>query len=216
MKTIFISFLVFSLSISVIAQTSDSINKSTNKKFSGRIKEMPGSKRKQRGFTNISEIDIADGKVTVENYGTTNQFSIGLQTINGYQFNRYWSIGIGIGFVGYYQYTIPNEMWKGTSFMTPLFVDIRVNMEDRPFSPFFSLDGGYTFSFITSDFSGGPYINPNVGIKFFISPKTAINLSFGYRYHENTFNMWHFSYYSRHIKLNETLNLLSLKFGFTF
>ena len=84
---IIISFLVFSFSVSGIGQTSDSFDKSTNKKSDKGIKEKPGSKKKQRGFTNITEIDIAYGGVSVEKYGSDNQFSTGLQTINGYQFS---------------------------------------------------------------------------------------------------------------------------------
>ena len=212
MKTIIISFLVFLFSISGISQTYDSIDKSTDKKPNKEIKGKPGSKRKQRGFTNITELDIAYGGVNVENYGSDNQFSTGLQTINGYQFSPYFSAGLGLGFIVYYQYQIPG-IWEYPYVLTPLFVDFRVNFQDRPLSPFFSLDSGCIFYFNNTYVEVGTYINPNLGIKFFISPKTAMNLSLGYRYHANTITIGNFGKPNENVR--QTLNMISLKIGFT-
>ncbi len=177
---------------------------------------------KQKGFTNISEFDFGIGKVTVNGFGNANQMSFGLQTINGYQFSRYFSIGLGLGIVKYNGYTIPYGtrmiFYKMNEFMIPLFADIRFNFLKGSITPFLSLSAGYSFSLSTKYGNhGGVFLNPSLGLKFFISTKTAFHFGVGYRYHSNTFET---NVYENHVHemrtLKETVNLLSLKIGMIF
>ena len=155
------------------------------------------NKYKQKGFSNITEVNIG-----LVGYDYANQndidrsiYYIGIQTINGYQFCSLLNTGIGIGFDNY----------KYDNFI-PLFLDIRSNFIKGIISPFIVCDIGYSFLVTKNTYTiynntgysiyngvityyydkytyntnkGGLMINPCIGVKFFVSSKTAINLSIG-------------------------------------
>jgi hypothetical protein len=175
--------------------------------------------RKQKGYTNITEIDLAFGQVNVVEVGTNENYYLGLQTINGYQFSPYFSMGVGVGCNRYANYTLRpgrngNEyLWKGGGFEIPVFLDIRVNFINNSLTPFMSVDAGYSFPIGYDYFYGGFFVNPSFGVKHFISAKTAFNVSIGYRYYSNTFDLYSWGHY---IPLKQIYNLFTLKTGFTF
>jgi hypothetical protein len=176
---------------------------------------------KQKGYTNITEIDFAMGGVEVVDWGTSTQYTLGLHTINGYQFNPNFSVGIGVGLVRYSQYSLMQDgyeiLWKGANFQMPVFLDLRINLEDKKLTPFISCDVGYSFPFI-HDYYGGFFVNPSFGIKYFISAKTAMNISIGYRYYSNEWELtvWKGWDRSDEVIVDEILNLFTVKTGFTF
>ena len=154
------------------------------------------SEIKQSGFTNITELNFGIGTGTA-----SKEFSYGIQTINGYQFNPNFNLGFGVGV----------DKYKNATFL-PLFLDFRINFLKSNVTPYFGAAGGYSIGF--SGNQGGLLLNPSLGIKFFLNPKIAFNFSFGYRYQENTFKYLFDSYYI--LKVKESVNLINLKVGITF
>ena len=152
---------------------------------------------KQSGFTNITEINFGLGLGN-----SNNDFSYGIQTINGYLVNPYFSAGLGIGV----------DKYKSVTFI-PVFADFRANFINGNVSPFLSADIGYSLSTINYN-KGGFLLNPSVGVKFFVSATTALNFSLGYRLQEQNFSYFYFFYQSENYRLKT--EYFSLKFGATF
>jgi hypothetical protein len=91
-----------------------------------------------------------------------------LTTSQGYQFNPYLFLGLGVGA----HYFIGPE-----SYAMPIFADIRANFSRGKVIPFSGLKIGYV-----AGERNGLYLNSFVGGKFMITSKFAFNLSFGYTY----------------------------------
>ncbi len=178
---------------------------------------------KQSGYTNITELDFGLGVSS-----DTNSYSYGIQTVNGYLINQYFSMGIGLGIEKY------------NALFLPIFVDFRGNLLNSLITPFFDVSLGYSFginnssglytSFTNNAFwmsyykntitqvnKGGLLVNLSIGMKFFVSSKYALNFSVGYRYQENSLAV---SYIDRNeqesFTKREKVNVLNLKLGATF
>jgi tetratricopeptide (TPR) repeat protein len=145
-------------------------------------KELASTKMKEyqfkyKGFTNITSFVIGFGVG-----GSTNDISLGFSNSIGYLVNPYFSFGIGSGLDVYRE-----------RLMIPLFVDLRANFIKKRVSPLFSIGLGYSFTprkdlttpdGLTYSFRnsrGGFYLNPALGVRFFVSKKTALYLSLGFR-----------------------------------
>jgi len=176
----------------------EDIEKMTKEQSSISSNENSNRKReiKQSGFTNITETNEAIGLGDYDG-----DFSYGIQTINGYLFSPYFSMGLGIVI----------DKYKASTFL-PLFIDLRVNFVKNVVSPFFAGDIGYAMGFEGNN--GGLLINPNFGIKFFVSQKTALNFSLGYRLQENSFESN--TYWNSNSNVTETGTFLTFKFGAAF
>jgi hypothetical protein len=85
----------------------------------------------------------------------------------GYQFNRNISLGLGSGLDYYTNY------WTSV----PVFLDFRIAPTTGKVVPVFALAGGYSFG----SFSG-LMLNPSVGLKIKMSPKTNFLIDFGYKH----------------------------------
>lgn len=127
-----------------------------------------------------------------------------LTTSHGYQFNPYLFLGAGTGFQYYHE---------GETFTLPIFADIRANFMKGPIVPFVGFKAGYTLAFFDGISGLGAYLAPNVGVKFAVSPNTALNFTLGYtgqiakiEYYDS------YDYYSGHI----TLSGISFKIGLEF
>jgi hypothetical protein len=150
--------------------------------------------KKIKGFTNITETILAISfnktESVNERYGDGNNYSyysrfdvmnnhpsLGIQTVNGYQFNHWLMIGAGIGIQNYRN--LP---------LFPLFLHIRSDIIDRKVSPFISAEIGESFTFIfgehTWDDKGGLLGTFSAGVKYSVIPKMALNFSLGIRYQE--------------------------------
>jgi len=148
---------------------------------------------KHSGYTNITEMNFGLG---LGQYSS--DYSFGIQTINGYLFNPYFSMGIGIGV----------DRYKNVTFV-PLFADLRVNFLQTNVTPF--LSGGIGYSLGTDKVNkGGLLVNPALGVKFFVSSKAALNFSIGYRLQENSFTYYYYGTYK------ESSGYLNFKLGATF
>jgi hypothetical protein len=187
---------------------------------------------KKTGYTNITEITMAKriGPVSntagSENYinydmdarrdEIRNGLSVGVQTINGYLFSPYFSMGIGIGL----------NAQPGLALM-PLFADFRINFLNRKTTPYISLQAGNSFTFneligigVIKNDRGGLMGSAAGGIKFFVLPKMALNASVGFRYQELLLRTEYFDLYSGSMvdnySIKEFQRLFNIRFGFTF
>lgn len=135
------------------------------------------------GFVNgFNDIKYADKKSTITNQIT----SVSLHQVVGYQFSRYFSLGMGVGF----------EKWKHTSFI-PLYADLRVNLLSGQFSPFLSVNFGYSSKWYESPVpdnqnrvihgaTEGIYFSGGLGLKVMISESAAGIISFEYKLQESS------------------------------
>ena len=118
-------------------------------------------------LVNITEFDF--GLPTGGSYHYP--VSLGVQTVNGYQLNHRFTVGLGIGIQAYG----PNGMY-----LLPVFADGRVHFPQKNWTPFIALDLGYAFSLRGTE-RGGLLLNPSVGGRVPISKSTALTMSIGYR-----------------------------------
>lgn len=175
--------------------------KSRQQKSDEEVRGFDNADIKQSGYSLIAELVMAVG---YDDFAE--KASFGVQVINGYQVNPNFNVGLGVGL---------NQHFAGTAY-TPVFVDLRVNFLRKRVTPFVDLAGGWAFGLVPDKDEGGLYANPAFGVKFFVSPKTAMQLSLGFRYQETT--LWdHYSnnYYGWNGK-PPNLNAVNLKFGVTF
>jgi hypothetical protein len=136
------------------------------------VKEFYDIRRK--GYFNLTEITVGIGKTDA---------SIGVSTVNGFIIKPHISLGIGAAY-DYY-------MTAGS--MVPIFADLRIAFHDRRFTPFIYGDAGYSFGVTSNNndqLKGGLYLNPGIGLKSYISKKSALLISIGARvqgmqYHNN-------------------------------
>jgi len=135
------------------------------------------------GFVNgFNEIKYADNQRSL----TNNITSVSVHQMVGYQFNRYFSLGMGVGF----------EKWKYTSFI-PLYADLRVNILPGQFSPFLSVNFGYSSKWYESPIpdnqhqvidgaTEGIYFSGGLGLKVMFSESAAGIISFEYKLQESS------------------------------
>jgi hypothetical protein len=112
------------------------------------------------GYKGIAELDYLFG---VGYYGIGR---LEVNIINGYQFNPYFSLGLGTG-LRWYMYE------GGSAIFIPIFADFRAIFKDKKISPYLSLGLGYSFD-ATDSFSGlGILLKPSLGVTIKVSEKTC-------------------------------------------
>jgi hypothetical protein len=155
----------------------EEIEKLTKEQIKSVDNNLDGNKIKQSGYTLIIELNLAEGLGS-----SRNDHSYGMEIVNGYLINPYFSIGIGVGVAKH----------KYSTFL-PIYTDIRINFINKEVTPFFIGDFGYGIE-VTDRNNGGLFANPSFGVKFFIAPRTALNLSLGYRLQESNYDYGYSSY----------------------
>jgi hypothetical protein len=218
-----ITFIVAMLIIS-IGTTAQTQNNSNNNSVSD---------YKESGFTNISEIEFGLG---------SGGSGFGLRTINGYQFNKHFFIGLGIGFN--YQPNIPispeNILFaQGFNYNLkdlPVFIDVRYSILENEHSFFGYLDFGYSillssYSNATISqpdsinnyydnykFSGGLMYAFGIGYKLFLSHNFAWTISIGYNYTgtKATDNYYNYGYINSSPSTYRIGDYFVLRIGFAF
>jgi hypothetical protein len=160
-------------------------------------------KVKQKGVTCIMELNM-------NRYDFIhNEFSLsgGFRTSVGYLFNPHFSVGGGTGF----------EILDETCYI-PLYTDLRYNITKKAVTPFITADIGYAFrvSQNYNHYHGGLLVNPGLGVKFFVSPKVALNFSLGYLYQEYRYEYYSYGCFGP-ITYSEkgAYKMFNIKFGVT-
>ena len=150
---------------------------------------------KKSGFMHMSEWLISISYVFTESYydayqndfnnGThideiNNNISLGYQSINGYQFNPWFILGGGVGLHLY------NHL-----LLAPVFLDLQINFSNSRLIPFADVEAGWSFAVHNlpnwhSNYKddGGFLGTVAFGLKYFMTPRSALNLSVGFHYQE--------------------------------
>ncbi len=154
------------------------------------------SREKTKGYVGI--IDAFYG-IGVGDYAE-NLF--GVTMVNGYRFNPYFSLGVGVG-LKYYP--------DSETTMVPVFADLRATFTRKNITPFVALGIGAP---VISDAVGsvGFFFNPHVGAHFRLpDSKIGLNVSVGYEMQEATIieNQGYSQVTTSH-------GAVSLKVGFSF
>ena len=119
------------------------------------------------GFVNITELNGAMGLKDIS--ATNAEYYFGGTNIFGYQIDKNFLAGIGIGF---YHYDGGN--------LFPFFIDYRYSYYLKRFTPYVYGDGGILADFTDFRNESKIFINPGIGLSRAISPNIELNLSAGY------------------------------------
>lgn len=92
-------------------------------------------------------------------------FFTGASTSHGYQINRMFFVGAGIGM----EYNQKWDMW-----LAPLFAQGRLDLQLEKFTPYVDVRLGYNLSQ-----GGGVYFSPTVGYRFNWGRKMGVNIGIG-------------------------------------
>jgi hypothetical protein len=145
----------------------DEIEKATKEPKLGEAVKFNNNSKFKRGYIGIVELNYLFG---VGNHGLSR---IEANIINGYQFNPYFSLGLGTG-LRWYMYE------SGSAIFIPIFADFRAIFKDKKISPYLSLGLGYSID-ASSRFSGvGVLLKPSFGVSFKVSDKTKFHTGIGY------------------------------------
>ena len=92
----------------------------------------------------------------------------GFTTVYGYQtdFNLITAVGTGLSFYN-----------GGT--LVPLFLDFRYGFNIDQFNPYIFVDGGLLFNVSDSKEETKLFINPGIGVRYYVSQKMAVTLGGG-------------------------------------
>lgn len=130
--------------------------------------------QRKGGYVLNMGLDILPGQSTA-----TPRFWV----VNGFQFNRNVSAGLGIGF-SYYNDPVS---------LLPLFIDFKYQFPSENISPFFFLKSGYNISIHTDkdtpvdSHSGGFILHPGLGLQFETSGSLTWHISAGFNLDRATY-----------------------------
>ncbi len=146
---------------------------------------------KTKGYYGIAQAGLTDFPAG----GNLAMASISI--INGYQFNPFVALGLGIG----------ADISAVNIYNMPVFADLRINFLKTRVTPFAAVDLGYNAQFVKTDpysyyasspsavVSHGMVFNPSLGIKVGISKKIGASLAVGYKMLGTNSTYTTYSYY---------------------
>lgn len=120
-----------------------------------------------KGYKGSAEVGFAAGA------GDAGHNRMEVLVVNGYQFNRWLSAGIGTGI----------QAWQVTQQVTlPLFADFEATFMQKTIAPFADLRIGYCFGLTYDDVipKDGVYFSPTVGFRWGMGRNIALKLGVGY------------------------------------
>lgn len=170
---------------------------------------------KEKGFYNITSVGLLLGQ------GQNGFLPVpSLTTINGWQFNKNVSAGLGIGFE-YYDWAV-----------LPIFADARYYLKNTKHSPFGAFKIGYSLPVekpVQYDngyggeekYYGGIQINPEIGLRIRMGKISALLLSIGYHfqrlsYDEESYYNWWENSQTAVKRVTTDYNRISFRIGFQF
>ena len=162
---------------------------------------------KKSDFINLTEINYSPGIGDVGNYGRNNEYSFGFRTVNGSQLNEHLSLGIGIEIDRYKDVTL-----------LPITFDARATILKGKVSPVFTANVGYAAG-LNDNVEGGLVINPQIGIKTYISKNVAYLFNVGYKWQKQEQEVFTRDYYSGLITRSTTsvyYQFITISTGFAF
>jgi hypothetical protein len=174
---------------------------------------------KKKGYINITEINFCPGvtgskinEVKVQNQ----DLSFGFKTVNGYQANEHFSIGLGLGIDKYQNATL-----------LPITLDMRVPVVKGKSSPVFNFAIGHAAGL--NDVKGGLTTNFSFGLRSYFSKSAAFLFNIGYKLQSTEISYYNYTnynvvyqngfpiYYSPSLLTEKvTFGFLSVNLGFSF
>lgn len=173
----------------------------------------------KKGYYNVTQLGYLFGIEQSEWDGTYLNEGVSFETINGYYFNQYVGVGLGI------QMNLLNIGWRNEAF-TPIFLNVRGDLlKDRAVTPFYTADIGWARPTQRGDrinyFRNGKlYYNYGVGLKIHTNSRLNWLITFGQQSTQLTTiedwpaGQWGESDWYRESKLQ--YNRLYLKLGLGF
>lgn len=167
--------------------------------------DVAGFTMPEKGYFIIADLGLFAGR---NDFYT--RLNPSLHVVNGYQFNKRWMAGIGIG--------LDRFEYRGYA---PLFGEGRFLVLNKQTSPVLSARAGWAIptynEFVNGErlYKGGLSLGGSIGITRYIGSKTGIQASVGYNYQETKFtNPWWWgegksTTYTRY-------HSLEVRFGFLF
>ncbi len=113
-----------------------------------------------RGYVGIVETGYVHGVGGLE----ASRFK--MDFINGYQFNPYLSLGLGVGV----------RIYENEEYNLPIYLDARFTFTEQKVSPYISLGGGVNILEID------PHLAASIGVLWRTSDKLAVKFGIGYEY----------------------------------
>lgn len=167
-----------------------------------------------KGYKGIAEIayQMGVGDIKADNF----KFNF----INGYQFNPYFSLGLGVGLRIYDNQNFGNRNNINPIIAFPIFADFKINFIDNKISPYISVSPGYSHALThKGDFDKiGFLFGVHVGISMKTNYKSAFNIGFGFERQRAT--IFYYEIYDRYNRVPTTslnyLSTLHINFGFSF
>ncbi len=167
---------------------------------------------KKKGFFNETELGMLLGKSSDDS--KTTDFSV--STVNGYQVNRHFRIGAGVGIDHYGQYN--------HTFL-PVFGRVSGDVVKFWVTPVYFVDAGYGFLFEKDEYTngaeerssdGGLMLQGGVGLKFYTPTKVSFTLAFGYKVQMSE-REYVYNYYSDYVYKEERIyRRHTLRLGINF
>ena len=158
------------------------------------------------------------------------KYSFGIEMINGYRFNDYFSIGFGAGFrytnalyFQSYQYSnhqsSTSDSYDG-KYLIPLHARVKANLSSAKVSPFLMLDGGYTIDVGQNPNKNteGLFFEPVIGVDVIMDEKSSMYFGVGVNFQNAHYKYFSIGGYSgSYDKVKAGMaSTLNLRIGFVF
>jgi hypothetical protein len=172
--------------------------------------QTPG-KAKESGYFNLTSFSGIIGS-SDDNLDTKEWIS-SVTMVNGYSFNKHFSVGVGAG-AEFYKYAV-----------FPVFADFRYKFPMQNYTPFIALQGGYSFANNHKKLldiynhnasfknKGGWMFGPQAGVEFLLKPNIGLVVGVGYRYQKLKSEIKESTYYPMEDVIGTTFNRLVFTIG---
>ena len=158
------------------------------------------------------------------------KYSLGVEMINGFRFNDYFAVGVGVGFrytnaLYYHSYQSSNhqsttyDSYDG-KYLIPLHARVKANLSSAKVSPFLMLDGGYTFDVGKNPNKNteGLFFEPAIGVDIKLDDVNSIYFGVGVNLQNSHYQYFSIGGYSGSYDSVEKglASTLNFRIGFSF
>lgn len=184
----------------------------TKEEFRAEWRESRNAKRnvyefKEKGFYNATYFSSTSG----EQEGEFN-FGLGFHNVFGYQFNRLFGLGLGLGLDTY--------SFESGETLYPVYLEGRGYFREKINTPYYAIGLGYGFAFENEDeeileAEGGIMAHPSIGMRFGASADTNLMLDIGVKIQEAKF-VREFTFTGEREERDITFQRITIRLGLIF
>ena len=158
------------------------------------------------------------------------KYSFGIEMINGYRFNDYFSVGFGVGFrytnalyMSTHRYS--NYQWYSSDsfdgkYLIPLNIRAKANLSSAKVSPFLMVDGGFTIDVGQNKNKNteGLFFEPAFGVDIKLDDKNTMYFGVGVNFQNAHYKYFSIGGYSGSdiSEINGMASTLNFRIGFKF